>query len=442
MKYAELKIISQKLSTYKKIFAIERVADTILKISFEKDEAYYFDLNRGDSYIYINEKQKKIKNYNAPFDVVLKKRFSNAIINRVELEDGNKILRFFTSLNRGYKSQKTTLQMEFTGRHTNIIILDENGIVLEALRHIDISNSFREVKVGVKLKELPKREFKDQNLDIDLKKFLHEEYIKRVKNRVDSLKKQKRSQLLKKRSILKDRLNSLEKEEILLQKADKLKHHANLILLNIDKIDSYQKEVVLKDYDGSDVKIVLPKECKSAANCANMIFNRSKKLKQKAKNLHIQRDNIKLKIEHLDKMMSLLDSVEDIDEYFLYFPKRSKDQKKREIEDSNIVSFFFQGFKILVGKNEKGNIELLRSAKMNDIWLHLKDIPSSHVIIRTDKSKIGDEVLEFAAKLCVNFSTKEKGRYLVDYTRRRDVKVREGAKVNYFNYKTLTTEKS
>ena len=48
--------------------------------------------------------------------------------------------------------------MEFTGKHTNIIIF-ENRVILEALRHIDEFSSSRVVKVGIKLEEIPKQSF-------------------------------------------------------------------------------------------------------------------------------------------------------------------------------------------------------------------------------------------------------------------------------------------
>ena len=46
-----------------------------------------------------------------------------------------------------------------------------------------------------------------------------------------------------------------------------------------------------------------------------------------------------------------------------------------------------------------------------------------------------------AAKICVNFSVKESGKYLVDYTKRRNVKINEGAVVNYGNFKTISVLK-
>jgi len=95
-----------------------------------------------------------------------------------------------------------------------------------------------------------------------------------------------------------------------------------------------------------------------------------------------------------------------------------------------------------LGKSEKGNIELLKNAKARDIWMHLKDRPSAHVVISTDKQQLPQCLLETAAKLCVDFSVFEKGRYLVDYTPRREVKMQEGANVLYTNYKTLSIEKT
>ncbi len=55
--------------------------------------------------------------------------------------------------------------------------------------------------------------------------------------------------------------------------------------------------------------------------------------------------------------------------------------------------------------------------------MHIRDIPGSHVVIRTDKQNLPDSVLESAAKLCVDFSTKNSANYEVDYTKRKFVKL-------------------
>jgi len=442
MKQETVKKIADKLSTYKKIHSIERVADSTIKIAFDKDEAYFFNLQRGDSYIYKNPQQKKIKNYSAPFDIVLKKQFTNAKIDKIIVPPNDKILQIFTTSSSKYKSQTSLLQFEFTGRHTNIIILNDDYIILEALRHIDISNSFREVRVGVKLLDLPQKEFKSSVEKIDdLDEYLHFEHKRREEAQLKSIKKQKLSSLLKKLKKLKKILNSLDDEKLLLEKSKTLEHHAGLILSNIHNIKNYQSTITLKDYDGSDIEIEIPKDSKTPANGANMIFKRSKKLKQKAKNSYIEKDNLKEKIDFLERLIGIVEDSKSLDEIELYLPKQPKNQKNRDKKETNIENFFFQDYKISLGKSEKGNISLLKDAKMSDFWLHLKDMPSTHVIIRTSKKTLPDDVLEFGAKLCVNFSVKERGRYLVDYTQRRNVKMRDGANVNYVEYKTISIEK-
>lgn len=67
-------------------------------------------------------------------------------------------------------------------------------------------------------------------------------------------------------------------------------------------------------------------------------------------------------------------------------------------------------------------------------------MPSSHVIIKTDKANVPQSVLDFAAKICVEFSVTKKGTYLVDYTQRRNVTIVNGANVTYVDYQTMHFE--
>ncbi len=430
--------ITQYLNKFKNINSIERVDDTVLKIFFNKKETLYFDLKRGDSYIFKKDNYTRLKNYSAPFDIILKKRFTNSSINRVELMDGNKILRFFTESSSKYKSQKTILQFEFTGRNTNIIILDENGVILEALRHIDSGTSFREVKVGVMLKELPPMEFKADRAQIDdMELFLRDEYLKRELNYLSSLKKQKILQIEKKEKKLKFHFDKLEDEKVLLEKSKRVEYDANLVLSHIHVMKNYQKELDIIDFDGVRRVVILPLQAMTPAQAGNMLFKKAKKLKQKAKYAHIERENLEGKLTFLKRLKDSIKSAQSIDEVNLYLPKQKKQQKKRDKVDSNIENFFIEGYKISLGKSEKGNISLLKDAKMSDIWVHLKDLPSTHVIIRNSKKTAPESVILFAAKLCVQFSVNSSGSYLVDYTQRRNVKMRDGANVNYVEYKTL-----
>ncbi len=441
MKRNELIEVTQYLKKYKSISTIGRVDDSIIKIVFARGEVLFFDMKRGDSHIFKKEHFKRAKLYNAPFDVILHKRFGRSHIESFELVEGNRILRLHVSSNSSYKAQSTILQFEFTGRNTNAIILDVDETVLEALRHIDSGVSYRSIKVGEKLEELPSREFteKPSSIGENIEEYFQNEYTKRASLRLNQIKNQKLISLQKKINKLQKLFDRLENEDELIQKSEKLNFWGTLVLSNIQKIKAYEKVIKLDDFEGNEVEIVLPKEARSASEAGNILFDSSKKLKRKAKSLYKERENLEGKIDFFKKMQRAIDKCEDESEINILLPRQKKIKKGKK-EQKSYESFFIEGFKVMLGKNEKGNIKLLKEAKKRDIWFHIKDISSSHVIIRTDKTTIPQSVIDFAAKICVEFSVTKKGTYLVDYTQRRNVTLRDGANVNYVDYKTLHFE--
>ncbi len=436
MKLSHLKQITLYLQNFNKISAIYRVSDTIVKIGFDKNDDIYFNMQRSNSSMFRCESFSRSKVYNAPFDVVLAKRFNRSSILSVELLNDDKIVRFKTSIASAYKQEITFLQFEFTGKYTNVIILDEDNIVLEALRHVDLFSSFREVRVGQKLLDVPNAPFiaKEYSLD-DVEAFLYENYAKEQEQKLTSLKKQKISLLNKKLKKLQKLYNSLDDENTLVDEAEISQHYGNLVLSNMHKIKPYEKLLKLNDYDGSEVEIDLVKSYSSVSQMSNALFTKSKKAKQKAKNLHIEKASLESKIEHIKLFINTVNEAMESSKITLLFPK--KEQSKKIKRDDSIETFLIEGYKVQLGKNEKGNISVLQNARAKDVWIHMKDRPSCHVIIRTDKQNLPIHIIQSAARLCVDFTMFEKDRYLVDYTPRREVTIQHGANVLYNKYKTI-----
>ena len=94
-----------------------------------------------------------------------------------------------------------------------------------------------------------------------------------------------------------------------------------------------------------------------------------------------------------------------------------------------------------IGKNERENIALLREAKAEDIWLHIRGIPSSHCIIHCGKAKISDIILQKAAQILVGFTKDSNENYAIDYTKRKFVKITFGANVVYAKAQTIQLKK-
>ena len=93
------------------------------------------------------------------------------------------------------------------------------------------------------------------------------------------------------------------------------------------------------------------------------------------------------------------------------------------------VEEVYLDYHILVGRSSADNDELtFRVASKEDLWLHARDVPGSHVIIRHKPGQnIPKPVLERAAALAA-FHSKRKGESLcpVAYTRRKFVRKRKG----------------
>ncbi len=436
MKLSQLKQIVEYLQKFTKISAAHRVNDTTVKIVFDKSDAIYFNMQRSNSSIFKCQEYPRSKVYNAPFDVILAKRFNRSNILNIELLNGDKIIRIKTSLASAYKEEITYIQLEFTGKYTNVIILDAQNIVLEALRHIDLFSSYREVHVGHTLLDVKPAPFVAKEYPIeDVEAFLFGVYEKEQNTKLESLKKQKIAYLQKKLKKLEKLYVKLDSQEDLEQEAQKYQHYGNLVLANATKIKPYETRLTLQDYDATEINIALDKGYATPFMISEMFFSRSKKAKQRAKHLYIEEESLSSKIEHIKLFMHTVNAAKDVAKIELLFPKRVQN-KKIKFNDS-IEVFWVEGYKVQLGKNERGNVELLKSARAKNIWLHMKDRPSAHVIITTDKQNLPQNIIMAAARLCVDFTTTAEDKFLVDYTPRREVTIQSGANVLYNKYKTI-----
>jgi len=267
---------------------------------------------------------------------------------------------------------------------------------------------------------------------------LYDEYAKEMQEKLSSLKKQKLSILNKKLKKLQKLYAQLDDETLLKEEAGQLSHFGNLLLANMHHIKPYQRVIEVEDYDGKKVRIELHKEFSSVARMADSLFTRSKKAKQRASHMHIERESLESKIEHIKLFIHTVEEAKDIAKIQLLFPKNA--QAKKVKTNDSIEIFWIDGYKVSLGKNERGNVELLQNARAKDIWLHMKERPSAHVIITTDKQNVPMNVIEGAARLCVDFTMFQKDRYLVDYTPRREVTIQNGANVLYNKYKTIEVD--
>jgi len=418
MKYFILKKVIDLILENKNINHIKRIHNNIIRVEFAKDKALYFDMTKGNSTIYIKRtKDIEKKIFNAPFDVVLQKKFNNTKIDKAYLRNDDKLLVIEILSKSSYKEMRYKLQFEFTGKNTNLILLDENDIILEALRHIDEWTSTRIVKVGQKLEELekPKFEYKLQELE-DIEAYLENIYLDKVSKELESLKKQKITQLNKQIAKVSKLLDTLEDVDELEKRSVELNQEASKILEYVYTLNGYEKQQKLK--------------------LSNELFRDAKKAKAKAKKQYMEELNLEQKRQFYKRLVKSIENSSTIDEIEFYFPKKEKNQTKTK-KATPYQSFFINGYKIMLGRDERENIYLLENSKASDYWFHLKEQNSSHVIVSNTKKSIPENIIEEAAKICAKFSTDNGGVFEVDFTQRRNVKIQNRANVLYNPYSTI-----
>lgn len=233
-------------------------------------------------------------------------------------------------------------------------------------------------------------------------------------------------------------------------KKEEFKVMGDLITANLYKIKEGEKIAEVSDWSTGEEKILhIPLDDSiSPSDNAQRYYRKY----AKAKNAEIViNEQIKLTGEEIEYLTSVLQAVSDAEnmEDIAQIKEelseggyiKSEGGKKKKEASSKPLCFEYEGFTIYVGKNNKQNDLLtLKTARANDIWLHVKNNAGSHVIIETKGREATPSVIEYAAKLAALHS-KAKGapKTEIDYTFVKFVKKPQGAKpgmVIYTDYKT------
>ena len=118
-------------------------------------------------------------------------------------------------------------------------------------------------------------------------------------------------------------------------------------------------------------------------------------------------------------------------------------RKKKKAESPFLRFVSGDGFVIQAGRNSAQNERLLKQARGEDVWLHARDIPGSHVLISAAGKQVPEGTLREAAQIAAFYSQARGKATQVDYTLRKLVRKTPGAgpgQVHYTGEKSLIAE--
>ncbi|WP_456431756.1 NFACT RNA binding domain-containing protein [Nitratifractor sp.] len=435
---AHLVALARYLGRFHHIKKARRVENNVIELNFGEEESLFFDMTRGRSSIYLAPSRRPTNDFSAPFDTLLHQLLAFGRLVEATVEPGDRVLILRVRPRSRYKNREVALRLEFTGRRSNAILVDEHGIVLEALRHIDAAQSYRVVRPGVELAPLPPAPRQEGDHAIDEATLL--EWLRRNaqtirEERLKRLKEVKSRQIERKIATIREALSRLPREEQLRREAEEMRNYGAIVLANLHTLRPYDTVLHTRDFEGNEVTIPLPQGV-PINRMGEYFYRQASRAEAKARHVHLEERNLREKLRFYENVRDAIEHSQDPHELEILVPKKGRSRRKKEKLRHGEL-YWIEGYKVLMGRNARENQKLLEEARANDIWMHVRDLPGSHVIIRTDKQNLPPSVLEAAARLCVDFTTPNPGNYAVDYTRRKFVKIQEGSRVEYDKYKTI-----
>lgn len=268
--------------------------------------------------------------------------------------------------------------------------------------------------------------------------------------------KQKSSDLLRflqnERNKNVKKLTKLQQDLLEADDAERYRIAGELLFASLHSINKGDKQVELVNYyeESQPIEKIQLDPLLTPSENAQKYFKKYNKFKN---SLAVIEEQMKLANEEITYIEGLLQQLQyatlsDIDEIREeliaqgYLRDRGPKGKKKKKNDRPTLHVYTssEGIELYVGKNNIQNEYVTnRVGKPNDTWLHTKDIPGSHVLIRSET--YGEDTLHEAAQLAAYFSqAKSSSSVPVDYTLIRHVRKPSGAKpgfVIYDNQKTL-----
>lgn len=259
------------------------------------------------------------------------------------------------------------------------------------------------------------------------------ELIRKIENEL----KRNRNKLKKREQTLKDSEN-----------AEDYRRDGELLTTFMAQVPRGANEVTLPNYYEEDRPITIKLDPALTPNQnAQKYFHRYQKLKNAVKLIGKQIEEAKNEIDYLESVLSQLEiagpmDIEVIKEELTaegYLKKKSSKKQKRKKPSQPDQYLSTDGTLILVGKNNLQNDQLsLKTAKKTDYWLHAKNIPGSHVIIKSDQPS--DETITEAAELAAYFSKyRHSAQVPVDLVQVKHLRKPNGAKPGYVIYENQKT---
>ncbi|WGI18236.1 NFACT RNA binding domain-containing protein [Latilactobacillus sakei] len=246
------------------------------------------------------------------------------------------------------------------------------------------------------------------------------------------------------------KLKKLQKTLKAADSADDYRIKGEILTTYLRQVERGMTEVTLPNfYDNNEpIKITLSNQISPSKN-AQKYFSKYQKLRNSIAYVNDQMAKTEAELQYFYTIMAQIEIAEPKDledikaelqaEGYLKIKKTgAKKQKRYKISEPEVF-YATDGTRIFVGKNNYQNDQLtLKKAHKTDIWLHVKNIPGSHVII--DSPTPSEQTIQEAGNLAAYFSKARLSAAVpVDYIQVKKIKKPNGARPGFVIYEGQQT---
>lgn len=182
---------------------------------------------------------------------------------------------------------------------------------------------------------------------------------------------------------------------------------ADIIMANMHALKTGVREATLFNFFSDEPIVINLKPSLSPQDNAAQYYRKGKNQKKERAMLQSNADEkaelLLVLNDHLQSIAAI-NSVKELRKYANENGLQKFQQDKEEVLP--YYTHQYEGFHIWIGKNARGNDELLKLyAKKNDLWFHAKGVAGSHVLLKDKPGKpFPKTVIEKAASLAAYYS--------------------------------------
>ncbi len=229
---------------------------------------------------------------------------------------------------------------------------------------------------------------------------------------------------------------------------DTYKLYGELLTSNLYQIKHKTDHItVFNYYNNENVEIPLDSSLSPSQN-VDRYYKKYNKCRNGLAIIQKQKEDTIQELEYMEGLVDYIKNCQEFsllkkvhDEFYALPVSEGNKNTNHQSPKSMPKKYIINGFTVYVGKNNKQNDSLTRSANKEDLWFHTQKIHGSHVILKTEGREVDFNTILQCAKLAAqNSKAKHSSNIPVDYTYVKYVRKPAGSKPGfavYVNYKTV-----